>query len=74
MKKIERDEVIMAEQVKASKWGYVCPECSGTLLPDDQGDQFDKLDKQAYMLHDCDKCGAQYSALYQLVSLQKEEN
>ena len=73
-KKHEVEKTIEASAVEARKWGYKCPECGGTLLPDTEGDRFDKLDKEAFVIHDCDKCGAEYSALYTLHSLQKLES
>lgn len=70
-KKIEVGTNIEASAVEARKWGYKCPECGGMLLPDTEGDRYDKLDRTALVIHDCDKCGAEYSALYTLHSLRK---
>ena len=73
MKKVEVGTTIQASEVEQWKWGYICPECGGEMEPSmDEPPIFDKLDKQSWEEFECRKCGTMWSALYDLVSIQKE--
>ena len=66
-------KLVKADEVKAWKWGYLCPECGSQMEVYDGGDdQFDKLDKEVYVEYECKECKSVWSALYSLVSLMHE--